>query len=44
MFKSMKYLKEPTGNQTRDIPECSAMPQPSAPPRTPKGEKYILYF
>jgi hypothetical protein len=31
MIKSMKNLKGPIGNQTRDLPACSAMPQPTVP-------------
>jgi hypothetical protein len=28
---SMKNSKDTIGNQTRDFPACSAMPQPTAP-------------
>jgi hypothetical protein len=29
---SMKNLKGPTENQTHDLPDCSAVPQPTVPP------------
>ena len=29
---SMKNLSDPTGNRTRDLPACSAVPQLPAPP------------
>jgi hypothetical protein len=29
----MKNPNDPIGNQTRDLPACSAVPQPTAPPR-----------
>jgi hypothetical protein len=28
----MKYSNDTTGNRTRDLPVCSAVPQPTAPP------------
>ena len=31
----MKNSNVTTGNRTRDLPACSAVPQPTAPPRTP---------
>jgi hypothetical protein len=34
---SMKNSIDTIGNRTRDIPACSAVPQPNAPPPTPKG-------
>ena len=30
---SMKNSNDTTGNQTRDLPACSAVPHPTAPPR-----------
>ena len=30
---SMKNFNETIGNRTRDLPACSAVPQPTAPPR-----------
>ena len=30
---SMKNSNETIGNGTRDLPTCSAVPQPTAPPR-----------
>ena len=32
---SMKNSSDTIGNRTRDLPTCSAVPQPAAPPRTP---------
>jgi len=32
---SMKNPNDNIGNRTRDLPVCSAVPQPNAPPRTP---------
>jgi hypothetical protein len=34
----MKNLKNRIGNQNRDLPACSAVTQPNAPPRTPSME------
>jgi len=31
----MKNSSNTIGNRTRDLPACSAVPQPSAPPRAP---------
>jgi len=31
----MKNSNDTIGNQTRDIPACSAVPGPTAPPRAP---------
>ena len=32
---SMKNSNDTIGNRTRDLPACSAVPQPTAPPRAP---------
>ena len=32
---SMKNSNDTIGNQTRDLPTCSAVPQPTALPRAP---------
>jgi len=32
---SMKNSSDTIGNRTRDLPACSAVPQPTAPPRAP---------
>jgi len=32
---SMKSFSDNIGNRTRDLPACSAVPQPTAPPRAP---------
>jgi hypothetical protein len=34
---SMKNSNDTIGNRTRDLPACSAVPQPTAPPRAPVG-------
>jgi hypothetical protein len=34
---SMKNSNDTIGNQTRDLPVCSAVPQPTAPPRAQIG-------
>ena len=31
----MKNCNDTIGNRTRDLPACSAVPQPTAPPRAP---------
>jgi hypothetical protein len=31
-------------NRTRDVPACSAVPQPTAPPRAPELLKYSLFM
>jgi hypothetical protein len=36
----MKNNNDTIENRTRDLPACSAVPLPTAPPRTPK---YITY-
>jgi len=38
---SMKNYKDNIGNRTRDLPACSAVPQPNAPPRT---VSYVIYI
>ena len=35
-FISMKNSNDTIGNRTRDLPVCSAVPQPTAPPRASK--------
>ena len=37
---SMKNSNDTIGNQTRDLPACSAVPQPAAQPRAPSGTMY----
>jgi hypothetical protein len=34
---SMKNSNDTIGNQTRDLPACSAVPQPTAPLRAPSA-------
>ena len=36
----MKNSNDTIGNRTRDLPACSAMPQPTAPPRAPYMKLY----
>jgi len=40
---SMKNFNDTIENRTRDLPACSAVPQPTAPPRAPHNHtrKYI---
>jgi len=40
----MKKSNDTIGNRTRDLPACSAVPQPNAPPRAPylKRTKFKL--
>jgi hypothetical protein len=33
----MKNSNDTIGNRTRDLPACSAVPQPTAPPRAPRN-------
>jgi hypothetical protein len=40
---SMKNSSDTIGNRIRDVPVCSAVPQPTAPPRTPLKVNTILY-
>jgi hypothetical protein len=39
---SMKNSNDTTGNRTRDLSACSAVPQPTAPPRAPPQS--LVYF
>jgi hypothetical protein len=32
---SLENSNDTVGNRTRDLPACSAVPEPTAPPRTP---------
>ena len=36
---SMKNFNDTIGNRTRELPTCSAVPQPNVPPRTPESCK-----
>jgi hypothetical protein len=41
----MKSFNDTNGNLTRDLPACSAVPQPTAPPRsTFKGGSLLLFL
>jgi len=37
---SMKNSNNTTGNRTRDLPACSALPQPTAPPDDGKRHQF----
>jgi hypothetical protein len=39
----MKNSRGIIGNRTRDLPVCSAVPQPTAPPRAPVPFFSVLY-
>ena len=41
---SMKNSNDTIGNQIRGLPACSAVPQPTAPPRAPLGRSVVLNF
>ena len=40
----MNHSSDTIGNRTRDLPTCSAVPQPTALPRAPIIDLYILIF
>ena len=40
----MKNSNDTIGNRIRDLPACSAVPQPTAPPRGPITNKYDVIF
>ena len=37
----MKNSNDTIGNRTRDLPPCSAVPQPTAPPRAPDQDQGV---
>ena len=39
-----KNLNDPVGNQIRDPPASSAVPQPNVPPRAPNEDTNILVY
>ena len=41
---SMKNSSDSIGNRTRDLPTCSAVPQPTAPPRATNCSIYLHLF
>ena len=43
-FMSMKNSNDNIVNRTRDLPTCSAVPQPNAPPRAPLVEYWGYLF
>jgi hypothetical protein len=40
MIMSTKNSNDTVGNQTRDVPACSALPQPTSPPLAPDIKLY----
>jgi len=40
----MENFNYTIGNRTRDLPACSTVPQPTAPPRTPRYVGTELYY
>jgi hypothetical protein len=40
----MKNSNDIIGNRSRDLPSCSAVPQPTAPPRAPPGKVPYINF
>jgi len=40
----MKKSKDTIGNRTHDLPACSAVPQPTVPPRTPYWVVNDVYY
>ena len=40
----MKNSNDTIGNRTRDLPTCSAVPQPTAPPRAPYMYVVRMYY
>ena len=38
----MKNSNDTIGNRTRDLPICSAVPQPTAPPRAPTHRHMVM--
>ena len=43
-IKSLKNSSDSIRNRTCDLPACSTVPQPSAPPHTPSKRCVIIYF
>ena len=39
----MTNSSDTIGNRTRDLPACSAVPQPTAPPRAQSNKLYIPF-
>jgi hypothetical protein len=42
-IKSLKNSNDSIGNRNRDLSACSAVPQPTAPPRTPPQKTHLSY-
>jgi len=41
---SMKNSNDTIGNRTRDLPACSTVPQPTAPPCAPLPKRTLQFF
>jgi hypothetical protein len=41
---SMKKSNDTIGNRPRDVPVCSAVPQPTAPARAPSSRRYRMVY
>jgi len=41
---SMKNFNDTVGNRTRDLPTCSAVPQPTASPRVPHVRVHVSFI
>jgi hypothetical protein len=42
-IKAIKTSNDPVGNRTGDLPACSAVPRQTAPLRTPKECRYVVW-
>ena len=42
-IKSIKNFSAPNRNKTRDLPACSTVPDPTAPPRTRHRHTHIYF-
>jgi hypothetical protein len=40
----MENCNDTIGNRTRGLQACSAIPQPTAPPRAPVDNKYLIIY
>jgi hypothetical protein len=40
----MKKKTDNIGNRTRDLPVCSAVPQPTVPPRPQRVSNTVMFF
>jgi len=40
----MENFIDTIGSRTRDLPACSALPQPAALPRAPYGDESVIFL